>query len=272
VNQVDGVDTFIAEIHLFDPESPVTAEELTRQIMPDLEKPTPRLKFGMVVALVALLLAGLGALWRFTDLSELATVDGILDWAQSLAAMPLGPLIGIAVYVAGGFVMFPVMVLIAATAIAFGPVLGFATALAGCLASASALFWVGRLGGRRWVRRFGGRFVNKVSRKLSDQGILAVAVIRVIPVAPFSVVNVVAGASHLRFTDYLIGTALGMAPGTLAFSLLGSQLERTLREPSATSIAVAVGLAVAAASLGWVANKLLGRKAGGAHKATARTG
>ena len=141
--------------------------------------------------------------------------------------MPLGPLIAIAVYVAGGFVMFPVMVLIAATAIAFGPLLGFPTALAGCLASAAALFWVGRLGGQRWVRRFGGRFVNKVSRKLSDQGILAVAVIRVIPAAPFSVVNVVAGASHLRFTDYMIGTALGMAPGTLAFSLLGSQLERT---------------------------------------------
>jgi phospholipase D1/2 len=240
--------------------------------MPDLEKPTPKLKFGMVVALMALLLAGLAALWRFTDLSELATVDGILDWAQSLAAMPLGPLVAIAVYVAGGFVMFPVMVLIAATAIAFGPLLGFPTALAGCLASAAALFWVGRLGGQRWVRRFGGRFVNKVSRKLSDQGILAVAVIRVIPAAPFSVVNVVAGTSHLRFTDYMIGTALGMAPGTLAFSLLGSQLERTLREPSATSIAIAVGIAAVAASLGWAANKLLGRKAGGTDKATARAG
>jgi phosphatidylserine/phosphatidylglycerophosphate/cardiolipin synthase-like enzyme/uncharacterized membrane protein YdjX (TVP38/TMEM64 family) len=272
VNEVDGVDAFIAETHLFDPERPITAEELTRQIMPDLEKPTPKLKFGMVVALMALLLAGLAALWRFTDLSELATVDGILDWAQSLAAMPLGPLIAIAVYVAGGFVMFPVMVLIAATAIAFGPLLGFPTALAGCLASAAALFWVGRLGGQRWVRRFGGRFVNKVSRKLSDQGILAVAVIRVIPAAPFSVVNVVAGASHLRFTDYMIGTALGMAPGTLAFSLLGSQLERTLREPSATSIAIAVGIAAVAASLGWAANKLLGRKAGGTDKATARAG
>ena len=99
-----------------------------------------------------------------------------------LADMPLGPLIGIAVYVVGGFVMFPVMVLIAATAIALGPVLGFATALTGCLASAAALFWVGRLAGRRWVRRFGGRFVNKISRRLADQGILAVAVIRVIPV------------------------------------------------------------------------------------------
>ena len=72
-----------------------------------------------------------------------------------------------------------------------------------------------------------------------------------------------AGASHLRFTDFVIGTILGMTPGTLAFSLLGGQLERALREPSATSIAVAVGIAVVAASLGWAANKLLGRKAGG---------
>ena len=272
VNQVDGVDTFIAEIHLFDPESPVTAEELTRQIMPDLEKPTRRLKFGMVVALVALLLAGLAALWRFTDLNQLATVGGIIDWAQSLADMPLGPLIGIAVYVAAGFVMFPVMVLIAVTGIVLGPVLGFITAMTGCLASAVTVFWIGRLVGQRWVRRFAGRSVNRISRRLANQGILAVAVLRVIPVAPFSVGNIVAGASHLRFTDFVIGTILGLTPGTLAFSLLGGQLEHALREPSATSIAVAVGLAVVAASLGWAANKLLGRKAGGTRKATARTG
>ncbi|UEM02784.1 VTT domain-containing protein [Skermanella rosea] len=258
VDDVAGVDSFIAEIHLFDPEKPVTAEELTRQIMPDLEKPTPRLKFGLAVATLALLLAGLAALWRFTGLSELATVDGVLDWAQGVADMPFGPLIGVAAYVVGGFVMFPVMVLIAATAIVLGPVWGFATAISGCLASAAVLFWVGRLGGRRWVRRFGGRFVNKISRRLADQGILAVAVIRVIPVAPFSVVNVVAGASHLRFTDYVIGTALGMAPGVLAFSLLGSQLERTLREPTPASIGIAAGIALVAASLGWIANKLLG--------------
>jgi phospholipase D1/2 len=272
VNQVDGVDAFIAEIHLFDPESPVTAEELTRQIMPDLEKPTRRLKFGMVVALMALLLAGLAALWRFTDLSELATVDGILDWAQSLADMPLGPLIGIAIYVAAGFVMFPVMILIAVTGIVLGPVLGFITAMAGCLASAVTVFWIGRLAGQRWVRRFAGRSVNRISRRLANQGILAVAVLRVIPVAPFSVGNIVAGASHLRFTDFVIGTILGLTPGTLAFSLLGGQLERALREPSATSIAVAAGFAVVAVSLGWAANKLFGRKPGGTHKATARTG
>jgi uncharacterized membrane protein YdjX (TVP38/TMEM64 family) len=205
----------------------------------------------------------------------LATVDGILDWAQSLADMPLGPLLMVGLYVAGGFVMFPVLVLIAATAIVLGPVMGFATALAGCLASATALFWVGRLAGRRWVRRFGGRSVNRISRRLADQGILAVAVIRVIPVAPFSVVNVVAGASHLRFPDYLIGTIIGMAPGTLAFSLLGSQLERTLRDPTPTSIAIAVGIAAVAASLGWIANKLIGRLrglAGTASRTTARTG
>jgi uncharacterized membrane protein YdjX (TVP38/TMEM64 family) len=82
----------------------------------------------------------------------------------------------------------------------------------------------------------------------------------------------VAGASHLRFTDFVIGTILGLTPGTLAFSLLGGQLERALREPSATSIAVAAGFAVVAVSLGWAANKLFGRKPGGTHKATARTG
>jgi len=50
---------------------------------------------------------------------------------------------------------------------------------------------------------------------MAKQGILTVAMIRNIPVAPFTIVNLIAGASHIRLKDYLIGTALGMLPGRL---------------------------------------------------------
>jgi phospholipase D1/2 len=203
-------------------------------------------------------------------------VAGTLDWAQSLAHLPFWPLAMVGAYVVGGFLMFPVMVLIAVTAIVLGPIAGFFTALAGSLASAAVLFGVGRVAGRRWVRRFGGRFVNRISRRLADQGVLAMAVVRVVPVAPFTVVNLAAGASHLRFRDFMIGTILGMTPGVLAFSLLGNQLERVLRDPSPASISVTVGLAAAAVGLGWVGNRLIGRwsrrQEGGAARPAARAG
>ena len=71
------------------------------------------------------------------------------------------------------------------------------------------------------------------------------------PIAPFTVVNVVAGASAIRFRDYLVGTALGMGPGIAAVTLLGDRLRGVLEQPTpgnvallALAIAVWIGLAV----------------------------
>ena len=45
-------------------------------------------------------------------------------------------------------------------------------------------------------------------------------------IAPFTLVNLFAGASHIRFRDYLLGTAISMTPGTLAMaSLAGTALD-----------------------------------------------
>ena len=52
------------------------------------------------------------------------------------------------------------------------------------------------------------------------KGILAVVVIRMIPVAPYSVVNVVAGASTLPLRDFMVGTLLVITPGILAMAVL----------------------------------------------------
>jgi phospholipase D1/2 len=41
----------------------------------------------------------------------------------------------------------------------------------------------------------------------------AIVAVRIVPVAPFAVINLFTGASHIRLRDYLIGTLLGMIPG-----------------------------------------------------------
>jgi uncharacterized membrane protein YdjX (TVP38/TMEM64 family) len=162
-------------------------------------------------------------------------------------------------YVAGGYVMFPLTVMIAATAIVMGPWWGFPTAMAGAVASAVAMFWTGRMAGRDLLDRHGGPLIARINEKLADSGIAAVAGVRAVPVAPYTVVNLAAGASKLRFSDYVIGTMVGLAPGILAFNLLGHQLERTITNPGAGDIALLVGMAAVAIGLGWVTSRLLGR-------------
>lgn len=258
---------FIVDNGLLDPERPVSTEVLLRWLPAHRNLPWQnRLKYGAGFLMLVTVLVLLGAVWQANRLGDPATVDAVLDAVQGVAGRPWGPLALIGLFLAGGFIGFPVTGLVAATAVVLGPVAGFLTALAGCLASAAALFTIGRLvsrfGGRYGADRLAGSLVDRISRRLAARGVLTVAVLRVLPLAPFTVVNLVAGASHLRFTDYMLGTVIGMAPGIFTVSLLGGQIESVLRDPRPSTLALLVGLGAVAIGLGWVANRVLGDKGG----------
>ena len=51
------------------------------------------------------------------------------------------------------------------------------------------------------------------------------------PVAPFAVVNLAAGALRLRFRDFALGTVAGMAPGVLVMTSLAEPLRRWVVDP-----------------------------------------
>src|SRR5688572_12794150 len=103
-------------------------------------------------------------------------------------------------FVVLGLALVPVILLIAATGIAFGPLLGPVYAMAGCLASASTGFAIGRWVGLRRVQSVGGGRVTRIPRTLKQNGTLTVFLIRKVP-APFTLVNIVVGASTVRYRD-----------------------------------------------------------------------
>ena len=49
------------------------------------------------------------------------------------------------------------------------------------------------------------------------------ATVRLVPAAPFTLVNLVAGAMRIRFLHYLAGTALGLLPGLAVMAALGAR-------------------------------------------------
>jgi uncharacterized membrane protein YdjX (TVP38/TMEM64 family) len=144
--------------------------------------------------------------------------------------------------------MFPVTVLIAATAATFGPWLGFAYATVGALASALASYAIGAAIGKRTLRDILGPRLNRIRRQAAKRGVITVAALRMVPVAPFTVVNLVAGASSIPVFDYAAGTLLGMLPGLIMISAVGHQFARILTAPSAADFAW-----LTAAVIAWIA-------------------
>ena len=136
--------------------------------------------------------------------------------------------------------------MIVATVVVFGPWLGMTYALAGSELAALATFGVGSLLGRGRVNRLAGSRVNRISRTLSKRGIITIITLRIVPVAPFSVINVIAGVSDIRLRDFALGSFIGMLPGVLAMGLLTDRVVASIREPSVTSIIVAIAVGIVA--------------------------
>ena len=236
-----------------DPERPLAPDRFVTSISSDL--------FGAVAAAAsdnrlrrllaaALLVAGLLALWQFTPLSTWADPQHLGELVGEIAASPWAVPAILALFVLGSLIMFPVTVLILATAMALGPWTGFLCAVGGCLLGASTTFGAGRLLGQKSLRRIVGHQLDRMLQRLRKGGIVPVMVIRNVPVAPFAIVNLLAGASSIRFRDYLVGTTLGMAPGIAAVTLLGDRLGGMLEDPTPSNLvwlALAVGLWVGVA-------------------------
>jgi phospholipase D1/2 len=132
----------------------------------------------------------------------------------------------------------PVMLLITATGIAFGSLLGPIYALVGCLASGSVGFLLGRWLGLRRVQELGGERIVRLTGTLQRNGTLAVFLLRKVP-APFLLANIVVGASTVRYRDFVVGTILGMGAMIVALAGFGYQLTVALRSPSPSTVLMA---------------------------------
>lgn len=179
--------------------------------------------------------AALGLAWRFGPL------DGALEQLESaierVRELPYAPLVVIAGYVLGALVVAPLSVMMVATVVAFGPFEGAATALAGAVVGGVVVFLVGRLLGREAAERLLGGRARRVVHRVAGRGVLAVALLRNIPM-PYSLVNLAVGASPVTLGAFTAGTVLGLLPGLAAMALLGDRIRAFVSSPDATNFAI----------------------------------
>jgi phospholipase D1/2 len=248
VNEVVPDEAFI------DPSRPYEAQFIPEE----RRKPALRQIIGGTSGLLALVV--LAGLWHWTPLRELIDVTSMVDSLEEVAHGPMALPVTVGAFLIGGLLVMPVMVLIAVTILAFGPWWGFWYALIGMTASALLTFGIGRLLGRRLIDHLSGSWVHRISRTLAKKGVLTVVALRMLPVAPFSILNAVAGASHIRAKDFFVGTVLGELPGLLGLALFLDQVTETIRHPGLGSILllviIAVGIIVTAWGLSrWLSNR-----------------
>ncbi len=230
-------ETFILDPSIVDPERPVDPDRLAAALVPRRARPVAARR--VATAVVALLAAAaLAAAWRWTPLHELLDVTSLASDVEALARAPFAPLLVLGAYLLASLTAFPITLLILATGLVFGPIAALAYAWTGSLLGAAAGFGLGRVLARDLAQRLSGARLTAIGRRLGKRGLLAVIAVRIIPVAPFTVVNLAAGAARVRLRDFMLGTFLGMSPGILAVTVFWGQVLAALRQPSPLSLMV----------------------------------
>ncbi len=200
----------------------------------------------LVFALVLLMLS---LMWRYLIERGLITsekiqqsLDQSAQWSQQPWLMPAV----ILTYVVLLGLMFPLTVLVVATGFLFDPYWAVLCATIGSLTSSAVSYMLGHLVGREAMEKHGGRMVRKAEAFMQNNVVKSMVVINLLPIAPFTMTNMLAGAFKMRFLPYMVGSALGLVPGLLGVILLGEQLGRILRATGSSEIFRALGIALLA--------------------------
>lgn len=216
---------------LADMEKPISLDILVESFSPitAAERAAPGAKILLISVLSAVILLAL--VWRYTPLADIVTPGHVVEWARSIQDYAWAPWVLILAYTPASLIMFPRPLITMAAVVAFGPYEGGALALTGIVLSAVIGYAAGAFLDRRTVRRLSGDNMNRISRFLQKKGLLAMTLVRLLPIAPFQVVNVAAGAMRIRIWHFVVGTTLGMLPGLIAATVLGDQIVAALADP-----------------------------------------
>ena len=208
-------------------------------------------------ALPALHVLAVAVLWTATPLRDYVDAERLRATAEMVRGSEWAVLLVLLAYLGASPSFFPITVLNMIVAVMFTPAQAFALALLGSMLNAGLSYLIGWGLGRAWLRRFMGPRLARISRRLGRHGIPVVVGMMVTPLGPFTLVNMVCGASHIRPLHHQMGVALGLAPTLALLVILGDSLWRLIENPTVVNMLLLAGMVVLWALGGFALQYLL---------------
>lgn len=245
----------IADTRILDPDEPLDPGFWLQETISKDERPSVLKRITVItLAILAILGAALFFKWGWGNVLDEETARRYLEQIQSYA---WSPAILAAVFLIGGLVGLPLNLILVTAAVVLGPFMAFGCGIVGAQLSAMAAFGIGRWFGKPLVAKFAHKNVDELSQRIGRHGVLSVMLVRLVPIAPFIVINLLAGASHLRFAAFNYGSLLGMFPGMLGVALLTDRVQSAVRDPGPLSfLLLGIVTAVVVGTIVFVRRKL----------------
>lgn len=178
------------------------------------------IKIAIAVGIVAIVYFVLKS-YGVTDNIRLENVPKIKTWVASFGA--IAPLVYIGLYLVSTVFFLPGTPVTVLSGFVFGPLWGVLYASIASIISVSAAFLIARYVARdlveNWVK--GNAQFQRIDEQVEEQGWRIVMLTRLVPIFPFNLQNYAYGLTSIRFTTYVLVSAIFMLPGTAVLVQLG---------------------------------------------------
>ena len=202
--------------------------QMTMAITPNVDTPTGEpLKGKLIVGL--LFAAAIGAflyfdLKQYLSLDSLkANRDALLAFTNSHYASAVGLFI-LAYIVQTAFSLPGGAIMTLAGGFLFGSLVGTLYVNLGATIGATLAFLVARYLLRDWVEGKFGHRLGPIQEGFAKNAFSYLMTLRLIPLFPFFLVNLLSGLTRVKVSTYVLATAIGIIPGSFVFAFAGRQL------------------------------------------------
>lgn len=143
----------------------------------------------------------------------------IIQWINTLGL--LAPVFFLILYGLATILFLPTLLLTLAGGALFGPVLGTLFNLLGASIGAAGAFYISRYFLFDWIASKNNLRINQLILKAELRGWQFVALLRLLPIIPFNIVNYSLGMTRIKFSHYIVTTIIFLIPAEIIFTYCG---------------------------------------------------
>lgn len=169
------------------------------------------------------------------------------------------PLSFIGIYSVAIIFLLPGSLLTIVGGLIFGPYWGTFYSMSAALLGSSVSFFIARYAAQDWVAHRTKGHLQTLMKGIEEEGWRFVAVVRLVPMIPFTLLNYALGLTRIPYLAYLLASLVFMLPGCFAYSYLGSLGEAVIQSDLKSQIGrifFGIGLVVLVSCIPWVVKKL----------------
>lgn len=200
------------------------------QNLPEQAMQKPQKPLAMRLLPLLVIAAGIGAFFVF-DLDRFLSFDALKDNRDFLKTWTAD---NTALAAISFIVIYCVMVALSlpgavwatlAGGFIFGTWIGGLYVVVGATLGATAIFLIARYALADFFREKAGKAIAKMENGFNENALSYMFVLRLVPLFPFWLVNLVPAFVGVKIRTYVIGTFFGIMPGSLVYASVGNGLD-----------------------------------------------